>query len=79
MQISGRQIPVWRSGVKVACESKEQYKGIDDIVNDQGFAMHYRAIPNLEVSDVRESIQQVTIMATKPEFLVAKKELFVAL
>ena len=79
MQISSRQIPVWGSGVKVACESKEQYNGIHDVVNDQGFAMHYKAIPNLEVSDVRESIQQVTIMATKPEFLVAKKELFVAL
>ena len=26
--------------------SKEQYKGIHDIVNDQGFAMHYRAISN---------------------------------
>ena len=24
--------------------SKEQYKGIHDVVNDQGFAMHYRAI-----------------------------------
>ena len=34
--------------------SKEQYKGIHDVVNDQGFAMHYRAILNkvshLEVS-----------------------------
>ena len=26
--------------------SNEQYKGIHDIVNDQGFAMHYRAISN---------------------------------
>ena len=26
--------------------SKEQYKGIHDVVNDQGFAMHYRAILN---------------------------------
>ena len=26
--------------------SKEQYKGIHDVVNDQGFAMHYRAISN---------------------------------
>ena len=26
--------------------SKEQYIGIHDIVNDQGFAMHYRAISN---------------------------------
>ena len=26
--------------------SKEQYKGIHDLVNDQGFAMHYRAISN---------------------------------
>ena len=26
--------------------SKEQYKGIHDIANDQGFPMHYRAISN---------------------------------
>ena len=26
--------------------SKEQYKGIHDVVNDQGFAMNYRAISN---------------------------------
>ena len=26
--------------------SKEQYKGIHDVVNDQGFAIHYRAISN---------------------------------
>ena len=26
--------------------SKEQYKGIYDVVNDQGFAMHYWAISN---------------------------------
>ena len=25
---------------------REQYKGINDVVNDQGFAMHYRAISN---------------------------------
>ena len=31
--------------------SKEQYKGIHDVVNDQGFAMHYRAISNT-VSDL---------------------------
>ena len=31
--------------------SKEQYKGIHDLVNDQGFAMHYRAISNM-VSDL---------------------------
>ena len=31
--------------------SKEQYKGIHDVVNDQGFAMHYRAISNM-VSDL---------------------------
>ena len=35
------------SGLKTApCMSKEQYKGIHDVVNDQGFAMHYRAISN---------------------------------
>ena len=32
--------------MKAPCISKEQYKGIHDIVNDQGFAMHYRAISN---------------------------------
>ena len=26
--------------------SKKQYKAIHDVVNDQGFAMHYRAISN---------------------------------
>ena len=26
--------------------SKERYQGIHDILNDQGFAMHYRAISN---------------------------------
>ena len=26
--------------------SKEQYKGIHNVGNDQGFAMHYRAISN---------------------------------
>ena len=26
--------------------SKEQYKGIHDTVNDQGFAMHYEVISN---------------------------------
>ena len=26
--------------------SKDQYKGIHDVVNDRGFAMHYRAISN---------------------------------
>ena len=26
--------------------SKEQYKDIQDVVNDQGFALHYRAISN---------------------------------
>ena len=33
MQMSGRQIL-----------EKEQYKSIHDVINDQGFAMHYRAI-----------------------------------
>ena len=40
------QILVWRSGMKAPRMSKEQYKGIHDVVNDQGFAMHYRAISN---------------------------------
>ena len=31
--------------------SKGQYKGIRDMVNDQGFAMHSRAISNM-VSDL---------------------------
>ena len=35
MQMSGRQIL-----------EKEQYKGIHDVVNGQGFAMHYRANSN---------------------------------
>ena len=27
--------------------SKEQYKGKHDVINDQGFAMHYRPISNM--------------------------------
>ena len=34
------------SGMKAPCMSKKQYKGIHDLVNDQGFTMHYRAIAN---------------------------------
>ena len=56
MQMSGRQI----------LEKKTIRKGIHDVVNDQGFAMHYRAISNtvsqLEVfrceTTSRESMQQ---------------------
>ena len=33
--------------MKATCMSKEQYEGIHDAVNDQGFAMHYRAISNM--------------------------------
>ena len=29
--------------MKAPCMSKEQYKGIHDVVNGQGFAMHCRA------------------------------------
>ena len=47
MQMSGRQILVGRSGMKAPCMSKEQYKGIHDVVNDQGFAKHYKAISNM--------------------------------
>ena len=32
--------------MKAPCKSKEQYKGIHDVVNDQGFVMHYRASSN---------------------------------
>ena len=32
--------------MKAPCMSNEQYKGIHDVVNDQGFAIHYRAISN---------------------------------
>ena len=32
--------------MKAPCMSKEQYKGIHDVVNDQRFAMHYGAISN---------------------------------
>ena len=43
MQMSGHQIV---SSMKAPCMSKEQYKGIHDVDNDQGFAMHYRVISN---------------------------------
>ena len=32
--------------MKDPCISREQYKGIHDVVNDQGFEMHYTAISN---------------------------------
>ena len=44
MQISGCQILERRSGMKGPCVSREQYKGIHDVVKDQGFAMHYSVI-----------------------------------
>ena len=37
--------------MKAPCMSKGQYKSIHDVVNDQGFAMHYRVISNT-VSDL---------------------------
>ena len=56
MQMSGCQIL-----------EKEQYKGIHDVLHDQGFGMHYRVISNTvsqfevfrcETTIVRESMQQ---------------------
>ena len=32
--------------MKAPCMSDKQCKGIHDVVNDQGFVMHYRAISN---------------------------------
>ena len=32
--------------MKAPCMSKEQYKGIHGVINDRGFAMHYRLISN---------------------------------
>ena len=32
--------------MKNLCMSRELYKGIHDVDNDQGFAMHYRVISN---------------------------------
>ena len=32
--------------MQAPCMPKEQYKGIHDVVNDQGFAMPYRASSN---------------------------------
>jgi len=34
------------TSMKDSCITKEQSLGIHDKVNDQGFAMHYRAISN---------------------------------
>ena len=33
--------------MKAPCMSKEQYKGIRDVVNAQGFAMNYTVISNM--------------------------------
>ena len=52
--MSGRQILVWRSGMKAPCMSKEHYKSIHDVVNHQGFSMHYKAIPK-KVSQISGS------------------------
>ena len=38
--------------MKAPCMSKEQYKGLHNVVNGQGFAMHYRVISNI-VSDLK--------------------------
>jgi len=50
------------TSMKDPCITREQSLDIHDIVNDQGFAMHYRAISytvtHLEFSSVRESKQQ---------------------
>ena len=46
MQMSGRQILECRPSMKDPCVSREQYKGIHDVVNDQGSEMHYTAISN---------------------------------
>jgi len=35
------------TSMKDPCITREQSLGLHDIVNDQGFAMHYRAISNL--------------------------------
>jgi len=35
------------TSMKDLCITREQSLGIHDIVNDQGFAMHYRAISNM--------------------------------
>ena len=42
------------SDVKDLCITREQSIGIHDVVNDQGFAMHYRAISNT-VSHLEDS------------------------
>ena len=34
------------TSMKDPCITREQSLGIHDVVNDQGFAMHYRAISN---------------------------------
>jgi len=50
------------SDVKDLCITREQSIGIHDVVNDQGFAMHYRRLKTWSAiwkfCDVRESIQQ---------------------
>jgi len=34
------------TSMKDPCITREQSLGINDVVNDQGFAIHYRAISN---------------------------------
>ena len=43
---------------KDPCITREQSIGIHDLVNDEGFVMHYRVISDTVFSNVRESIQQ---------------------
>ena len=58
MQMSGHQIL-----------EKEQYKGVHDVVNDQGFAMHYREISNTvsiwKISDVRQHRERINAAKQK--------------
>ena len=44
--------------------SKEQYKGIHDVINDHGFATHYRAISNT-VSHVEVFCQTINTAKQK--------------
>ena len=60
MEMPGHQILVQRSGVKAPGMPKEQFKGIHDVVIDQGFAMHIGRFQTRsaiwKISGVRESV-----------------------
>ena len=65
---------VWFQGP--SCMSKEHYKAIHDVVNDQGFAMHYRVISNT-VSIEHHSSEEYMLEASKRRLIISTVHLHI--